>query len=61
MLADEGREARRLYGVKPAIMGAIDGRVTFAIDEDGTIIDIFDSTFAASNHVEAAKKAFKLV
>lgn len=53
LLSDPGGEVRAQFGVKKTL-GLIDGRVTFVIDQQGTIRHAFSSALNARAHVEQA-------
>lgn len=58
ILSDEGGVIRKLYKVS-STMGIIPGRVTFVIDKQGMIRNIFSSQFNAKKHVEEALKTLQ--
>jgi thioredoxin-dependent peroxiredoxin len=53
LLSDEGGKVRSLYGV-PSTLGIFAGRVTYVIDEDGVVRNVFSSQIAVEKHVEEA-------
>ena len=53
LLSDRGGKVRKLYGV-PTVLGLIPGRVTYVIDRDGTVRQIFSSMNNISGHVNDA-------
>jgi thioredoxin-dependent peroxiredoxin len=53
LLSDQGGKVRKLYGV-PAVLGLIPGRVTYVIDREGTVRQIFNSMTNISGHVNDA-------
>lgn len=57
LLADTKNEVRKLFGVKPNMMGLIPGRVTYVIDNSGKVVYIFDSQFKATSHISEALQA----
>jgi peroxiredoxin Q/BCP len=58
LLSDEGAKVRKLYGV-PNTFGLFPGRVTYVIDREGIVRNIFSSQISVENHVEEALKALK--
>ncbi len=55
LLSDVGGKVRRLYGV-PSTLGLMPGRVTYIIDKNGIVRDIFSSQLQPKKHVDAALK-----
>ena len=58
LLSDEGAKVRKLYRV-PNTLGLFPGRVTYVIDREGSVRNIFSSQISVENHVEEALKALK--
>src|ERR1700689_313994 len=58
LLSDRGGKVRKLYGV-PTVLGLIPGRVTYVIDREGTIRQIFNSMTNISGHVNDALEMVK--
>ncbi|MCC5952973.1 MAG: peroxiredoxin [Acidimicrobiia bacterium] len=58
LLADEGGELRRRYGVRKT-MGLLPGRVTYVIDPEGTVQTVFSSQFRATRHHREALDAIR--
>jgi thioredoxin-dependent peroxiredoxin len=58
LLSDEDNKVRKLYDV-PSTMGLIPGRVTYIIDKQGIVRNIFNSQTQAPRHVEEAKKTLQ--
>ncbi len=58
LLSDPGGAVRRLYGV-PRTFGLLPGRVTYVIDRDGIVREVFSSQFAAQRHIETALATLK--
>src|SRR5258708_1925355 len=56
LLADEGGKVRRRYGVK-ATLGILPGRVTYVIDQAGTVRHVFSSQLGVQRHVQEALDA----
>jgi len=56
ILSDAGGRARKSYGV-PSSMGLLPGRVTYVIDKQGIVRNIFSSQLQAVRHVSEALKA----
>ena len=55
LLSDEGGKVRRLYGV-PSTFGLFPGRVTYVIDEEGVVKNVFSSQLEVEKHVAEALK-----
>ncbi len=58
LVSDETKEIRKAYG---AIGTLIPPRITFVIDRDGIIREVYNSQLNASNHVEVALKTLKSI
>ena len=56
LISDKDGSLRKTFGVKKT-MGLIPGRVTFVIDKDGVIRQIFSALFASDEHVRQALAA----
>ena len=52
VLSDAGNKVRRLFG---AFTGPLPGRVTYLLDENGVVRDIFSSIFQPMEHVRRAR------
>ena len=55
ILSDPDGAVRRLYGASSALLFGKTGRVTYLIDEEGVVRDIFSSMFRAFEHVRRAR------
>jgi thioredoxin-dependent peroxiredoxin len=53
LLSDRGGQVRKSYGI-PAVLGLLPGRVTYVIDRQGTIRNIFNSMTHISKHISDA-------
>jgi len=58
LLADQGGQVRKRYGV-PATLGLLPGRVTFVIDRSGVVRHVFNSQFQATQHVSESLEALR--
>ena len=58
LLADEGNNLRKTYGV-PATLWILPGRVTYVIDKQGTVRHVFDSQLQATKHIDEALRVIK--
>jgi peroxiredoxin Q/BCP len=58
LLADQGGQVRKRYGV-PATLGLLPGRVTFVVDRSGVVRHVFNSQFQATQHVSEALEALR--
>ncbi|MDE0450811.1 MAG: peroxiredoxin [Gammaproteobacteria bacterium] len=53
VLSDPGNRVRSVYG---AFKGPIPGRVTYLVDENGVVRDIFSSIFRPLEHIRRARE-----
>jgi peroxiredoxin Q/BCP len=60
ILSDDDGQVRRRYGVSSS-MGLIPGRVTYVIDQEGTVRYVFSSQLQATRHVKEALTALASV
>jgi thioredoxin-dependent peroxiredoxin len=58
LLVDDDNKLRKAFGV-PATFGLLPGRVTYVIDKQGTVVEVFNSQLNATKHVEVARAALK--
>ncbi|ACK73398.1 alkyl hydroperoxide reductase/ Thiol specific antioxidant/ Mal allergen [Gloeothece citriformis PCC 7424] len=58
LLSDTNNQVRKLFGV-PATLFVLPGRVTYIIDKEGIIRQIFDSAFDFKAHVNEALKTLQ--
>ncbi len=58
LLSDTDNAVRKMYGVSSAL-GAVLGRVTFVIDKEGIVKQVYSSQFQPARHAEEALKALK--
>ncbi|SHG46722.1 peroxiredoxin Q/BCP [Flavobacterium fluvii] len=58
LLSDNDKKIKKLFGVKPDLLGLIPGRVTYVADKNGIIQLIFDS-MNATNHIPKALETIK--
>jgi peroxiredoxin Q/BCP len=58
LLSDEKGEARKAYGVGKSL-GLFPGRVTFVIDPDGVVREVFNSQMRAKEHHKRALAAIR--
>lgn len=58
LLVDAGGEMRRAYGV-PATLGVLPGRVTYVIDKDGVVREVYNSQLNVTEHVNVVRQALK--
>ena len=59
LLADEGNEVRKLFGVPSNLFGLIPGRVTYVINKESKVIFMFNSQTNAEQHVEETLSILK--
>jgi len=57
ILADEGDEVRKSFGVPKAAFGLFPGRVTYVLDKSGECVFVYDNLTDAASHVDAAAEA----
>ena len=55
ILSDRDGSVRRLYGASLAMLFGTTGRVTYLIDEEGVVRDVFSSVFRPLEHVRRAR------
>ena len=60
LLSDPRGRVRKLYGV-PKTLGLFPGRVTYVIDRDGVVGNIFSSQLNYQKHVDESLEALKLL
>jgi peroxiredoxin Q/BCP len=58
LLSDDGGRVRKSYGV-PSWMGVLPGRVTYVIDQTGTVRHVFNSMGKVARHVNDALDVVK--
>jgi thioredoxin-dependent peroxiredoxin len=58
LLSDSGGKVRKLYGV-PSTLALLPGRVTYVIDRDGVVRNIFNSMMNIGGHVNQALDTVK--
>lgn len=58
LLSDVGGAVRKLWEV-PSTMGILPGRVTYVVDADGVVRDIYSAQLEASKHAVNALEAVK--
>jgi peroxiredoxin Q/BCP len=58
LLSDKGGSVRKSYGV-PSTIGLLPGRVTYVIDRDGVVRNIFNSQLNISGHINQAIETVK--
>jgi peroxiredoxin Q/BCP len=58
LLSDPGGKVRKTYGV-PSVLGVIPGRVTYVIDQSGTVRSAFNSMTNIGKHVNDALEVVK--
>ena len=61
LLSDEGGEVRKLYGVANTLLGLLPGRVTYVIDKEGVVRQVFSSHLNVIRHVEEALKTLSSI
>ncbi len=55
IVSDRDGSVRRLYGASSALLFGMAGRVTYLIDEEGVVRDLFSSVFRPFEHVRRAR------
>jgi peroxiredoxin Q/BCP len=53
LVSDQGGQVRKSYGV-PSVLGLLPGRVTYVIDREGTVRQVFSSMTRISRHIDDA-------
>jgi len=59
LLSDEGNKIRKAFGVPTNFFGLLPGRVTYIINKNGNVADIFNSQTQVNQHIENALKILK--
>ncbi|MEP1096266.1 MAG: peroxiredoxin [Cyclobacteriaceae bacterium] len=59
LLSDNNRTAEKAFGVKRNILGLLPGRVTFIIDKNGFVLNVFSSATQPAKHVSTALEILK--
>ncbi|MCC5924837.1 MAG: peroxiredoxin [Crocinitomicaceae bacterium] len=59
LLADERKVVRRLFDVPTNLFGFLPGRVTYIIDEQGIVRDIFNAQLNIEGHIQRALAVLK--
>ena len=59
LLSDKDGTVKNKFGVKDDLFGILQGRVTFVIDKEGKVINVFDSRINITGHVSEALEALK--
>lgn len=60
LLVDENNKLRTAFGV-PSTFGVLPGRVTYVIDKNGIVRDIYNSQMNVNEHVNVARKALQAI
>jgi thioredoxin-dependent peroxiredoxin len=60
LVSDEGDQVRSAFGV-PSTLWVLPGRVTYILDQQGIIRQIFDSQPNVDGHIEEALKALRIM
>ncbi|WP_221409037.1 peroxiredoxin [Reichenbachiella versicolor] len=56
LLSDEDKSVEASFGLKRSFFGLMAQRVTFIFDEDGILIEVFESRFNGKKHMQEALK-----
>mmetsp|Transcript_22324 Transcript_22324/g.52707 ORF Transcript_22324/g.52707 Transcript_22324/m.52707 type:complete len:193 (-) Transcript_22324:80-658(-) len=59
ILADEGDEIRKAFGVPKAAFGFLPGRVTYILDKEGQCVSVYDNLADAASHLDKAKESLE--
>lgn len=59
LLSDEDNTIRKQFGVKTNLFGLIPGRVTYVIDRNGVIKNLFSSQLNIDRHIDEALSSLK--
>lgn len=59
LLSDSDGKVRKLFGVKPDLLGIIPGRETFVFNKNGLLIHKFRSQLKFNRHVQEALKTLQ--
>ncbi len=61
LLSDVNKRVRKLFGVPSDLLGLLPGRVTYIVDKEGIVRQIFNSQFNAEKHVNEALKVLQQI
>ncbi len=61
LLSDPEGRVHKLYDVSPTLFGLLPGRVTYVIDNNGVIVNAFQSQINVTRHVNEALKMLRSV
>ena len=59
LLSDTNNKVRKLFGVPGSLFGLIPGRVTYIVDKNGIVTEIYDNMFNAEGHIKESLKALQ--
>ena len=59
LLSDAKKQVRQIFGVPSNLFGLIPGRVTYIMNEQGTVIGVFNSQLDPVGHIDAALKLIR--
>jgi peroxiredoxin Q/BCP len=59
LLADVGGKLREAWGIKKALFGLSDSRVTVVVDKDGVVRHQYEAMLQSNGHVESALKTVR--
>ncbi len=59
LLSDTNNKIRKLLGVPGSLFGLVPGRVTYIVDQNGIVTDIYDNMFKAEEHIKESLKALQ--
>ena len=59
LLADEGNNIRKLFGVPTSMLGTVPGRVSYVVNKKGVVIHVFNSLTQPEEHIQEAINALK--
>jgi peroxiredoxin Q/BCP len=60
LLSDQKGQVRKEYGV-PTVLGLVPGRVTYVIDREGTVRNVFNSMTGINQHVNEALEVVRKI
>jgi len=61
LLSDPGNYVRKLFGVPPAFLGLLPGRVTYVVDKNGIVRSVIRSSFNPERHIQESLKSLEKI
>ena len=61
LLSDPKRSVQKMFGITQKSFGISFSRVTFVVDQQGIIVNVFDNALMATAHIRSSLRALKLL